>query len=48
MVVWSMVEIPDTKKMVETSWLLAALLSLMHNGSERIKGMAKIPPKASM
>lgn len=46
--VCSSVHNPDTKNMVEMSWLLAALLSLMHRGSARISGTAMMPPNARM
>lgn len=48
MAVCSSVHNPDTKKMVEMSWLLAALLSLMQSGSARMSGIAMMPPKARM
>ena len=45
-VVCSSVHNPDTKNMVEMSWLLATLLSFMQSGSARISGTAMMPPNA--
>lgn len=47
-VVCSSVHNPDTKKMVQMSWLLATLLSFMQSGSARIRGIAMMPPNARM
>lgn len=47
-VVCSSVHNPETKKMVEMSWLLAPLLSFMQSGSARMSGIAMMPPNARM